>query len=112
MPEGSGTRGGQGATARNVKLTLTAENFAFDRKSITVPQGSGVTIVFNNKDSGVPHNFAVYQDVSAQTVIFRGDIITGPDAITYGFTAPALPGKYFFRCDIHPAMMTGDFIVQ
>jgi len=30
---------------------------------------------------------------------------------TYTFTAPSTPGTYFFRCDVHPETMTGQFIV-
>jgi plastocyanin len=63
-------------------------------------------------DSGIPHNFAVYNNQSATTVIFRGDVVTGPGTKTYTFTAPATPGTYFFRCDVHPTQMTGQFIVQ
>ncbi|MEN6388155.1 MAG: hypothetical protein ABFD13_04555 [Candidatus Cryosericum sp.] len=28
------------------------------------------------------------------------------------FDAPTTPGMYFFHCDIHPATMTGQFIVK
>jgi plastocyanin len=69
-----------------------------------------VRIIFNNKES-IPHNVAIYTDSSAQTVIFRGDVITGPKTITYEFVAPTAPGTYFFRCDIHPSSMNGSFIV-
>jgi plastocyanin len=81
-------------------------------KSITVKAGAQVTINFNNMDSGVPHNFAAYTDQSAATVIFKGDTVTGPGTKTYTFTAPTTPGTYFFRCDVHPTQMTGQFIVQ
>ena len=97
----------------SVTIDLTAKNVAFDKKTITVPAGASVTINFSNQDSGVPHNFALYNDSSAsQPAIFVGQIITGPITTTYTFTAPATPGKYFFRCDIHPTQMFGDFIVQ
>ena len=33
-----------------------------------------------------------------------------PVKITYVFTAPAIPGTYYFRCDLHPSMQ-GQFIV-
>lgn len=38
--------------------------------------------------------------------------MTGPATTTYTFTAPSTPGTYFFRCDVHPTVMTGQFIVQ
>ncbi|MHB8052837.1 MAG: cupredoxin domain-containing protein [Methanoregula sp.] len=44
--------------------------------------------------------------------MFSGAIITGGQDITYRFTAPAAPGTYFFRCDVHPSVMKGTFIVR
>lgn len=101
-----------GPVPQGVTIDLTAENTAFDMKTITVPVGARVTINFNNKDSGVPHNFAAYTDSSGTTAIFKGGIVTGPAETTYTFTAPSKPGTYFFRCDVHPTVMTGQFIVK
>jgi plastocyanin len=95
-----------------VTIALTAKGISFDKSSITVAAGSLVTINFNNADGGIPHNFALYNDSSADTAIFVGQTITGPATMTYQFTAPAKAGTYFFRCDIHPSIMTGAFIVQ
>jgi plastocyanin len=89
-----------------------AQNIAFNMSTIAVKAGSQVTVNFNNMDSGIPHNFAVYTDSSATTPIFAGQTITGPATITYTFTAPSTPGTYFFHCDVHPTIMTGQFIVQ
>ena len=74
-------------------------------------RGASVTINFTNKDAGIPHNFALYTDSSATKSIFVGQIITGPATATYTFTAPATPGTYFFRCDVHPTNMTGSLVV-
>jgi plastocyanin len=93
-------------------VNLTAKDIAFNTSTITVPAGSMVTINFDNQDSGIQHNFAVYESSSAQNTIFKGDIITGPKKTTYTFTAPDKPGTYFFRCDVHPTQMTGQFIVE
>ena len=99
--------GGAGTT-----IDLTAQNFAFDKATITVPAGAQVTINLRNMDTGVPHNFAAYTDSTATTAIFKGPNVTGPGTTTYTFTAPSTPGTYFFRCDVHPTTMTGQFIVQ
>jgi plastocyanin len=99
-------------TAGAVTVSLTAQNIKFDTSTITVPAGSTVTVNFNNKDASVPHNFAVYSDSSATTPIFKGQIVTGPTTTTYTFTAPSTPGTYFFRCDVHPTQMTGQFVVE
>ncbi|GEM_PF-2431737 len=93
-------------------ITITATGFAFDQKSVTVPAGSQVFIMFKNQDVGIPHNVAIYTDSTLKNQIFKGEIITGPDQITYpSFKAPDKPGVYFFRCDVHP-MMNGQFIVK
>jgi plastocyanin len=100
-------------TGVSVTVNLIAKNLAFDKSSITVPAGATVTLNFDNQDAGIPHNFALYTDSSANPpALFQGQIIQGAAKITYTFTAPSTPGTYFFRCDVHPSMMTGSFIVQ
>ena len=93
-----------------VTVNISALNYRFDKSDITVPAGAEVTMVFDNKEA-VPHNVAIYTTPAATDIIFRGDVITGPKTITYHFTAPTTPGDYFFRCDIHPTVMTGTFTV-
>ena len=100
------------ATNQTATVDLAAQNIKFDKSTITVPAGANVTVNFNNMDSGIPHNFAVYTNSSATEKIFVGEIITGPVTTTYNFTAPEKPGTYFFRCDVHPEQMRGDFVVQ
>jgi plastocyanin len=96
-----------------VTIALVAQGMAFNVSTITVSAGAAVTINFNNQDSGIPHNFSLYTNSSASPpALFQGQIITGPATMTYTFTAPAQPGTYFFRCDIHPTTMTGSFVVQ
>jgi plastocyanin len=75
-----------------------------------VEAGSVVTIAFTNNDSA-PHNVAFYRNERASTEFYVGEIITGPQTVIYTFKAPTLPGVYFFRCDVHAATMTGDFVV-
>jgi plastocyanin len=94
-----------------VTIALVAQNIAFNTSTLTVPACANVTVNFDNKDSGIPHNFAVYTNSQATTPLFRGEIITGPKTITYTFTAPCTPGDYYFRCDVHPTIMTGTFRV-
>lgn len=94
---------------QSITINLTAQNLAFDKSTITVPAGVSVTIIFDNKDN-ISHNFALYETSSAQKSIFIGQIITA-GTIEYKFTAPATPGTYFFRCDVHPTMMNGSFVV-
>ena len=95
-----------------VTISLIAKNISFNMSTITVSAGASVTINFNNQDS-VPHNFSLFTNSSANPpALFQGQVVSGPGTATYTFTAPTTPGTYFFRCDIHPTMMTGSFIVQ
>ena len=103
----------------SVTVNLTAKNMSFSHASMTVPAKSPVVVNFHNREpsgssqvTGVAHNFAVYDSPAATTMIFRGDIITGGEDVVYRFTAPTTPGTYFFRCDVHPMIMNGSFIVQ
>jgi plastocyanin len=98
-------------TSNSVTVDITAKGFAFNTSTITVPAGANVTINFNNMDAGIPHNVAVYENKDANKAIYIGAVITGPKTVTYNFMAPTTPGTYFFRCDIHPTTMFGDFIV-
>jgi plastocyanin len=101
---------GTGAGGNNIDVT--AANMAFNTSTITVSAGAHVTITFHNNDSGIPHNIAFYTSSAATTVIYQGARITGVSTATYTFDAPATPGTYFFRCDVHPTTMTGQFIVK
>ncbi len=108
-----------GGDKPSVTIDLTAKNIAFHapnlknwNNTLTVPPGTTVIVNFVNRDSGVPHNFSVYQSSAAKKAIFKGRIIRGPDKITYTFVSPDKPGTYFFRCDVHPAIMNGAFIVK
>ena len=101
-----------------VTVDLIAKNMAFNTSTITVPASSQVVIRFQNQEAsgssqvaGIPHNFALYQSPNSTVSIFSGDIITGGENSTYTFVAPVSPGTYFFRCNVHPTTMKGQFIV-
>jgi plastocyanin len=96
-----------------VTLTLTAQNSAFSPTTLTAPAGSLVVMTFVNKDINVPHNFALYPDSRATPAsrLFAGDLVVGQKTVEYTFVAPSKPGNYFFRCDYHPELMTGTFVV-
>jgi plastocyanin len=96
-----------------ITIELTAQNISFNLKQIIVPTGAAVTVNFKNNDSGIPHNFSVYQNLSGgQTKpVFVGKTITGPSSTIYSFIAPPAQGSYFFECDVHPTVMNGTFTV-
>lgn len=103
---------GAKAKPQNITIDLAANKFAFDKKTITVPAGANVTINFNNEDTGIAHNFALYDTQAAKRTLFQGGVIAGPKKIVYSFEAPTDRGNYFFRCDVHPTTMTGQFVVS
>jgi plastocyanin len=76
---------------------------SFDTKTLIVPAGRPFELMFDNKQAGVPHNVKVGDSAALATVIYDGEVITGPAQITY--QVPALePGDYYFLCKIHPNM--------
>jgi plastocyanin len=122
-----GCGGGSGAATRtpaasalderdqpDARIEISAEDNAFSRDEITVPAGAHVTIEFTSLDAA-PHNFAVYSQSPSgeEDEVYVGETFSGPDVtVTDVFDAPAAPGEYFFRCDVHPAVMRGAFIVE
>jgi plastocyanin len=101
---GGGEPGGGGGG-----VTVEAQNLAFNTSEIDLPPDAPSTITFDNRDAGVPHNIAIYNDSSLSQVLFTGDIVTGPATAEY--QVPALDaGEYYFHCDVHPNM-SGSVVV-
>lgn len=96
--------GKEGKNARGAEAVseLSASSLTFDRRELSAPAETQVTLEFTNNDT-VPHNVAVYTSTDASQAIFRGEIFAGPATRRYTFTSPA-KGTYFFRCDVHPTM--------
>ncbi|HWC32300.1 MAG TPA: cupredoxin domain-containing protein [Actinomycetota bacterium] len=104
--DGDDTDGGAAA-----QLELVAEGNSFNQDQLEASSGASVELTLQNNDS-VPHNFSLYESEAAEENIFAGETFSGPDASrTYEFEAPDDAGTYFFRCDVHPTTMTGDFVV-
>lgn len=96
------------------QLQISAQSLSFDKDCLAAPADTAVSLVFDNQAAGIPHNVEIFETAAAQKRLGgatdAGDFITGPKQVTYQI--PALPaGTYFFRCDLHPAQMTGDFVV-
>jgi plastocyanin len=102
--EGGGGGGGGGPS-----VTVAAQNIAFDTETIELPADTPATIVFENRDAGVQHNIAIYEDDTLATTLFEGELVTGPATVEYQIP-PLPPGEYFFHCVVHPNM-SGTVIV-
>jgi len=97
-------------TAAGTQLSISASDKKFDKDCLAVPADQDFTIAFDNQDPGVPHNVAIYDTDRGDKVLFKGDIIFGPNKVTYA--VPAQPaGTYQFRCDPHDETMIGTFVV-
>jgi cytochrome c oxidase subunit II len=92
-------------------LTVTAKNISWNTNCIAVPGGSKIPLTVVNEDSGINHNFAVWDSPLQKTQYFQ----TGkfPGVATQSFSISALPpGKYYFQCDVHGPAMSGVYIVR
>ncbi|MGE0598744.1 MAG: cupredoxin domain-containing protein [Dehalococcoidia bacterium] len=85
-------------------LQLTAKNTSFDKTTLTAKAGS-VSLKFDNQDS-IPHNVDVFDGPDASgNSLAKTPIKTGPGQAT--LTIQLKPGKYYYRCDVHPDQMHG-----
>ena len=83
---------------------ISASNsVSFDTRLLIVPADRPFDLVFDNKQAGVPHNVRIDDSPAGATILFDGELITGPAQVTYH--VPALEtGDYYFLCKIHPNM--------
>jgi len=81
---------------------IVALNVQFDPVAVTVPAGEPLTITFDNRDQGIPHDIVI-KDASGNEIA-KSAIITGPAQEQLG-VGPLAPGAYPFVCTVHPNMV-------
>jgi len=96
-------------------VQVAAKGIAYDKSCLAAPAGAAFTVVFNNEDAGIPHNFEIFTNPSASKRLGGAtgptDFFSGPKSMTY--QVGALPaGTYYFQCDVHPQQMHGTFVVR
>ncbi len=98
------------------KATVVGVGIKFNPTALTLKANSPITIEFQNKDTGVPHNFTVWPDKAAAgsgdtgKAMKAGSTINGVKNVTETFrTGP--PGSLYFDCTIHPTSMFGTITV-
>ncbi len=92
-------------------VTLVASQISWDKDCIAAPAGGPFQLTIDNKDSGIAHNFAIYDSSDLTHRFYLSPDVTGVDSKT--FTVPALPpGKYYFQCDIHGPAMAGTLVIR
>lgn len=79
--------------------TVSIKDFAFNPQSVTVKVGA--TVTWENNDT-VSHN------IVADDKTFDTGMLTPGEKGSYTFTKP---GKYTYKCGIHPSM-TGTIVVE
>jgi plastocyanin len=116
-PGGGGGGPGPSCEPSGNKLAITAPQGAlssgFDTKCLAAPAGKAFKVEFKNEDSAV-HNWALFRDPSAQDQLGGATIdepVASGESETYKVDALE-PGRYFYRCDFHPTVMTGTFVVK
>lgn len=98
-------------------VEISAINVDFDLDEITIQaEDADVRIRFTNLED-VPHNVAFYVSQSDLTPVSEGSVgitFNGTPEGVVDDTVFAIPdaGEYFFRCDVHPTLMVGTFIVE
>ena len=120
MKDMPGTGGGQhtdhvgrptsDCSPSGTSLSITAQETRFDKDCLAAPASQPFTITYDNKDS-VAHNIAVLESHTATDVLFRLEIFRGPKTETLRVGA-LRPGTYAFHCEVHPAQMSGTFVVK
>jgi plastocyanin len=94
-------------------LEIAAENTEYDVSELgPAPAGEDITLQFDNDDPGIQHNWSLYETEESTDPIFEGKILTGVDTEDYFVPAIDEPGTYHYHCDIHPAVMTGELIIE
>ena len=96
--------GGGGETA----VTVDAKDFSFDPDTFAVAAGEEVTITLDNTGSA-PHTLTVYTDEEYTDAVVDADTGTVNGGDSGDFTATFEGGEYYFRCEVHPGQMTGEF---
>lgn len=108
--EGAAPEEGEEAAGAPTSVEISAKDIAFDTDELTLAADTQTEITFENNDSGIPHNVAIYESEAAQDDVFVGDIFNGVETRTY--SVPAIEsGEYYFQCDVHPNM-NGTLVVE
>jgi len=92
-----------GGAATTTPLISASSAASFDQSAIVVAAGKPLTLTFDNKNAGVPHNVAIFDGPGEAKNLFAGEIVTGPKQVVYN--VPPLPaGSYYFVCQVHANM--------
>jgi plastocyanin len=101
--------GGDDAAASGAdEATIVAQNIAFDVTRLEVAVGDQLTITYDNRENGIPHNLRVRDTATGDAMT---DIVAGPITQTLAVTFDQ-PGQFAYLCDVHPEQMQGIIAVD
>ncbi len=92
-------------------LSLVAHDISWNSFCLAVPANTAFTMHIDNTDSGIEHNFSIYDSFFEKQQYFTSPKITGPASETLNVSGLP-PGHYYFQCDVHGPAMSGAFIVK
>ena len=92
-----------GSAPTSTSLTIVAEDLRYTPDAMSAPAGSTLSVRFENRDPGTPHDLALFSDAGRSIKLFGSAITTGVS--TRDLSIPGLdPGTYRFACYVHPDM--------
>lgn len=121
----AGTGGGGDGGGGGFDGTIVAQGTAFRTTSFSVPPATEVTLTFDNRDAGIPHNIVIHNGSSSSDPVLtgctsgcdpakNGEVYTplqpGPATDVFTFTTPGV-GDYYFFCIAHATQMNGTMTV-
>ena len=93
-------------------LSITASERKFDKNCLAAPAGQAFTIAFDNKDAGTNHNIVILKShTDTGQPLFRAPLVQGAKVENLSVNGLAA-GTYAFHCEVHPAAMSGTFVVK
>jgi plastocyanin len=87
-------------------VEIDAGDLFFDPEDVEVAAGEDLTFVLANTGA-LPHTLTIFGDEAFDEQVEGGDTGTVADGAVGEFVLALDAGDYFFRCQIHPADMTG-----
>ena len=101
---------GAACSPSGTALSIAAKDRKFDKDCLAAPAGQPFTIEFDNQDSSVAHNVAIFDRTKGKKPLYKGELVIGPKKVSYSVPAQA-SGTYEFECEAHDFAMMGRFIV-
>ena len=93
------------------RLMIVAEAVRFAPPSLTATAGL-VTIAFDNRDQGIPHNVHFFRGGDASGTSIASTEIQGGAVQQTLALGELQAGAYFYQCDVHPSQMMGTLTVS